>query len=576
VRIVTCVAVLALVAVLPAGAAAPTDLAASLGDGSIVFLSSSGERVGDLVGPGATALTPPAWSPDGRHVAFAREGIVVADLDGGLHRLTTAPSSGADAGPTWSPDGTQIAFRRYGGGTEDILAVRVVDGAVRRLTTDGAAKRNPQWQPGGSLVLFVQPGAPGGVYVVDAATGESRRVLPSGSEATWSPGGDMIAVTSGQGLEVVRPDGGGRRVLFASPYVSEPAWSPDGEHIAFTLATLFPQFSARGGVPAQHDVYVVDREGGGLARLTGFEGDTPFARPAAERAAWWPGGHRLFFQRGLDGNLQALWTMNSDGTCEQRFARSVAMWNAPVWSPRATPADAVECSSAQLRLQPGLTEVAARGDVPLELVVRNDGTQVLDSARVTLTASRGTLRIADGSTTCSTGTTSVCTVGSLARGAELRLVLVGSPRGTGNVTYGARISWQGAPDVDPAADETAAAATVAPCDVLGTWGSDRLAGTPRRDRICGRPGDDRIDGGAGNDFIDAGSGADTVIGGKGRDTIEGGGGGDVILVRDGERDVVDCGTEQDTVVADRLDVLRHCEHVTRASARHRAHTLLNG
>jgi Ca2+-binding RTX toxin-like protein len=55
-----------------------------------------------------------------------------------------------------------------------------------------------------------------------------------------------------------------------------------------------------------------------------------------------------------------------------------------------------------------------------------------------------------------------------------------------------------------------------------------------------------------------------VIAGPGRDTVDGGGGGDTIRVRDGERDVVDCGTEQDTVIADGTDVLRHCERVRRS------------
>jgi len=34
-------------------------------------------------------------------------------------------------------------------------------------------------------------------------------------------------------------------------------------------------------------------------------------------------------------------------------------------------------------------------------------------------------------------------------------------------------------------------------------------------------------------------------------------------VRDGERDTVDCGSGTDTVVADRHDRLKRCEHVTR-------------
>jgi DNA-binding NarL/FixJ family response regulator len=42
------------------------------------------------------------------------------------------------------------------------------------------------------------------------------------------------------------------------------------------------------------------------------------------------------------------------------------------------------------------------------------------------------------------------------------------------------------------------------------------------------------------------------------------GGRDVIMVRDGERDVVQCGSERDTVLADRRDVVaRDCERVSR-------------
>ena len=54
-----------------------------------------------------------------------------------------------------------------------------------------------------------------------------------------------------------------------------------------------------------------------------------------------------------------------------------------------------------------------------------------------------------------------------------------------------------------------------------------------------------------------------MIAGTGRDVVDGGGGGDTIRVRDGERDIVDCGTETDVVVADRKDVLRGCERVRR-------------
>jgi Tol biopolymer transport system component len=161
-------------------------------DGSLALFSASGERAGLLVAPplpGQPAAVRPTWSPDGTRVAFSQGGIVVAELEGTLHRLTSAPSPGYDVEPTWSSDGAQIAFRRFGVDTnQDIFAVRVSDGSVSRVTTDGAMKGDPLWQPGGSLILFERTGSDGGVYVVDAATGDVRRVAEAGSDATWAPG----------------------------------------------------------------------------------------------------------------------------------------------------------------------------------------------------------------------------------------------------------------------------------------------------------------------------------------------------------------------------------------------------
>ena len=52
----------------------------------------------------------PAWSPDGRRIAFASDGdIYVMDADGGNQRgLTTGGVN--DGAPSWSPDGLRIAF----------------------------------------------------------------------------------------------------------------------------------------------------------------------------------------------------------------------------------------------------------------------------------------------------------------------------------------------------------------------------------------------------------------------------------------------------------------------------------
>jgi hypothetical protein len=64
-----------------------------------------------------------------------------------------------------------------------------------------------------------------------------------------------------------------------------------------------------------------------------------------------------------------------------------------------------------------------------------------------------------------------------------------------------------------------------------------------------------------------------LTGGPGADRLDGGGGSDRILARDGERDVVDCGTntgrtnktpERDVAFVDALDRVSHCERVFRS------------
>ena len=100
----------------------------------------------------------------------------------------------------------------------------------------------------------------------------------------------------------------------------------------------------------------------------------------------------------------------------------------------------------------------------------------------------------------------------------------------------------------------------------GGTGDDTLNGGPGDDRILGQSGQDRIDGGAGNDVIDGGTGGNVIVGGPGRDRIDGGRDSDEINVRDGERDVVLCGSgKNNRVIADAIDdVGDDCEFVNGA------------
>ncbi len=90
----------------------------------------------------------PAWSPDGKQIAFAsgRDGdseIFVMDADGtNVRQLTTINAS--DVYPAWSPDGKQIAFRssRYGG-----FEIFVMDADGSNVVSTTQRGEDPTFKP---------------------------------------------------------------------------------------------------------------------------------------------------------------------------------------------------------------------------------------------------------------------------------------------------------------------------------------------------------------------------------------------------------------------------------------------
>jgi Tol biopolymer transport system component len=116
---------------------------------------------------GGICRSVPEWSPDGKKIAFQCQvqssatalgfsRICVMDADGThVRQLPQTPRTGlSDGAPAWSPNGKEIAFDR-GVGDEHAVFVMNADGSdARQVTPWALAGAQPDWSPDGRELVF--------------------------------------------------------------------------------------------------------------------------------------------------------------------------------------------------------------------------------------------------------------------------------------------------------------------------------------------------------------------------------------------------------------------------------------
>lgn len=211
------------------------------------------------------------WSPEGRRIAYQSPlGLYVANADGSHKRRLTVANLQAqtfDADPAWSPDGKWIAFAHEVPMHPTIQLIRP-DGRDRHTLTSGEV---PSWSPDGRELAF-QAGEVGALHVFSIRRDGSvrRQITHSSSSDTlpdWSPNGRQIVFVreaSGRSQVAQLYLADAKRAVAAQPltrtsmYDTTPGWSPDGRWIVFSRGRPFTNFT----------LHLVHPDGSGLRRLT--------------------------------------------------------------------------------------------------------------------------------------------------------------------------------------------------------------------------------------------------------------------------------------------------------------------
>lgn len=267
----------------------------------------------------------PDISRDGKWITFAStQHSTNADLyiktigSHAVTRLTNDPAQ--DIMPVFAPDGRRIAFASNRNGSWDVYVMSVGGGQAIQVTEGESHELHPTWSPDGKHLAFCRLNPASNkweIWVVDAMHPGVARFLGHGLFPRWSPNGDTIAFQRSRDrgdrffaiwtVDFVEGEAINPTEIASSPVAAfvNPTWSPDGSRLAFASipnpdGAVGSEIGAR---PASADIWMVEMNGSGRARLTG--GQFVNLMPV------WAPDWRLYFvsDRGGSDNV---WSLRPD------------------------------------------------------------------------------------------------------------------------------------------------------------------------------------------------------------------------------------------------------------------------
>lgn len=247
--------------------------------------------------------------------------VADADGEGGQVALTSAEPI---ISPAWSPDGKQLAYVSFERQKAVVYTQDTATGARREVANFRGSNSAPSWSPDGqTLAVTLSRDTGSQVYLIDRNGGIVRKLTSSNAidtEATFAPDGRGVYFVSdrGGGPQIYRTTtngGNAERITFSGNYNISPAISPDGRTLAY--------ISRVGGAFRLHTLDLASGNAQPVA-LTDTSDD--------EHPSFAPNGRLIIYASRAQGR-DVLMTTTLDGKIKARLLSTTADVREPSWGP---------------------------------------------------------------------------------------------------------------------------------------------------------------------------------------------------------------------------------------------------